>query len=376
MKADTSKSIRVAAAQNEPVWGDLEGTVNKTLDIIRDAASKGVQMLALPELWIPGYPKWIWSLPALEWAGHWEKYIANSLKVDSPQMMRIRMCCQQNQIWVNVGFAERDGYSLYMSTCWITSTASAGAIASHRRKIMPTGVERVMFGQSSGDSLDNVIDSPFGRLGSLMCWEHAQPLLRYHTATQGEEIHVASWPYLFPESAEELHTGMTNVGCLTLSRAMAIEAGTFVLVATCVMSKSGALLLGLKPEASEKRTFQIPGGGASRVFGPDGRVIAGGDMPDDMEGLVIADIDVQEVVTAKTLMDSIGHYSRPDLLTLSVNTTRHPVAVQRSTDHKLAASIISRYPTLDIDTAQQREEVGLDAASGPQESNGGSEVMV
>jgi nitrilase len=107
---------------------------------------------------------------------------------------------------------------------------------------------------------------------------------------------------------------MSEEGALGLSQVHACESGTFVFLASCVMSVDGAKRLGLSDEMLEKSFFTLPGGGASRVFGPDGRLLAGSELADHEEGIVQWDVDLNEVLAAKTLMDGIGHYSRPDLL--------------------------------------------------------------
>lgn len=120
------------------------------------------------------------------------EYMKHSLKRDSPEMRAIQECAAANNIAVCLGYSENDNDSLYLSQSII---GKDGSIRMHRRKIKPTHVERTIYGEGSGDSLMNVVDEPdVGRVGALSCWEHSQPLLRYHTYSQGEQIHVAAWP--------------------------------------------------------------------------------------------------------------------------------------------------------------------------------------
>jgi len=125
------------------------------------------------------------------------KYIKNSLIIDSIEMETIRECAAKNKIIVSLGFSENDGNSLYIAQCTI---GSDGQIKMKRRKIKPTHMERTIFGDGSGSSLLNVVSTEIGKVGSLACWEHMQPLLKYHTISQGEEIHIAAWPPLSPHS--------------------------------------------------------------------------------------------------------------------------------------------------------------------------------
>jgi nitrilase len=129
-------------------------------------------------------------------------------------MATIQECAKQNNIVVSLGFSENDNHSLYIAQATIDSD---GKMLMHRRKLKPTHMERTIFGDGSGDSLMNVVDTKAGkRVGSLACWEHSQPLLKYHTATQREDIHVAGWPPLYPHGGPELW-GLSQQGALPLS---------------------------------------------------------------------------------------------------------------------------------------------------------------
>lgn len=128
----------------------------------------------------------------------------SSLKRDGPEMARICACAGKNKIVVMLGYSENANHSLYLSQSLI---GKDGEIKMNRRKIKSTHVERTLYGDGSGASLHNVVEEPgIGKVGALSCWEHSQPLLRYHTYSQGEEIHVAAWPPMnyfnsFPEGS-------------------------------------------------------------------------------------------------------------------------------------------------------------------------------
>lgn len=126
------------------------------------------------------------------------KYIKNSLKVDSPEMETIKTAARDNGIAVSLGFSENDDDSLYISQVLI---GADGEVKVHRRKMKPTHMERTVFGDASGQCLSAVAQLPFGRVGQLSCWEHIQPLLKFNTIAQKEQIHVSAWPSLTP------HTG-------------------------------------------------------------------------------------------------------------------------------------------------------------------------
>ncbi|KAK5055159.1 hypothetical protein LTR84_012908 [Exophiala bonariae] len=317
----SSSTLRVAVAQYEPEWLDLQGSVKKTCSIITEAAKRGAKILAFPECWITGYPAYIWARPLDPVLT--TKYIQNSLAVDSDEMRTIQKCAAANGIVVSLGFSENDHNSVYIAQALIDSD---GKILMTRRKLKPTHMERTIFGDSSGNSLINVASTKLGkRVGSLACWEHCQPLLKYHTATQREDIHVAGWPPLSPHAGPELFS-MSKEGCLCLSQTYAIETQTFVLHSTTVigqkgidaMSTAGAILM------------SSPGGGYSAVVGPDGRLLSEYLEPTE-EGLVIADIDTNMTIMARSFLDIVGHYSRPDLLWLGCDTREKKHKLEKRT---------------------------------------------
>ncbi|KAF3805479.1 Arylacetonitrilase [Colletotrichum gloeosporioides] len=184
------KPIRVAAVQAEGCYFDLKAAVEKTCKLIEEAAGKGCDLIAFPEVWIPNYPGWIWQRPIdFDMV---KEYMKSSLKRDGPEMARICACAGKNKIAVMLGYSENANHSLYLSQSFI---GKDGEIKMNRRKIKPTHVERTLYGDGSGASLHNVVEEPgIGKVGALSCWEHSQPLLRYHTYSQGEEIYVAAWP--------------------------------------------------------------------------------------------------------------------------------------------------------------------------------------
>ncbi|KNG90057.1 putative nitrilase [Aspergillus nomiae NRRL 13137] len=313
--------VCVGTVQAEPVFLDLDGSINKTIDIIRQAAGKGVQVLAFPEVWIGGYPWPIWAKNAFESSEFCAKYIAHSLPRDSAHMRRIQAACKEYSIFVVLGYSEKDDASgsIYISQAFISST---GEIVHNRRKIKPTYVERCLWGDGQGDSLKCVVDSPFGRIGALNCWENLQPLLRYYEYSQGVQIHVAGWPSA--PSLEKLEVpypyGCTSEACLRISQMVALEGQTFVLCSTAILRKEKHEIMGLK----DKGIFHEDDGGVAMIFGPDGRPLVE-PLPRGEEGILTAEVDLEMIYMAKSLCDPVGHYSRPDLLSLRVNSVKAEV---------------------------------------------------
>ncbi|KAF2129157.1 cyanide hydratase/nitrilase-like protein [Dothidotthia symphoricarpi CBS 119687] len=322
-----SNTVKVAVTQHEPVWFDLDATVDKTCRLIEEAAENGAKLVVFPEVWVAGYPAWIWARPLDPPLA--TSYIKNSLSYDSPQMRKICATARSAKTAVVLGFSENDHNSLYISQCTIAPT---GDIVMKRRKFKPTHMERTVFGDAGGASLNNVVEvQGVGRVGALSCWEHIQPLLKYHTMSLREQIHVAAWPPLhaFSEGSEGLYS-MTADGCAALSQTYAMESSTFVLHCTAVMTG-----LGIAAHRTENTFFGVEGGGRSAVYGPDGRRLTEAIAP-EKEGFVYAELPMDMLVSMRHFADPIGHYSRPELLWLGVDA-REKKHVRVEGDEKVEA---------------------------------------
>ncbi|KAL5334703.1 carbon-nitrogen hydrolase [Aspergillus crustosus] len=306
----SSRTVRVSVVQAEPAWLDLDAGVEKTCKLAAEAAQNGAQLIAFPELWLTGYPCWIWSRPVDPDLG--AKYIKNSIRVDSPELEAIQTCARENSIAISFGASENSNNSLYISQFLIDQD---GKIAIHRRKIKPTHMERTIFGDGSENSLRIVEELSFARVGGLSCWEHLQPLLKYHSITQRPEIHVAAWPVLDQFQGGGLWS-MSVDGCENLSRTYAAESGAFVLHCTTIISEQGIELL----KTTGSPMMSTPGGGYSAVYGPDGRRLTE-PLDDRTEGLIYANLDLDAILTPRMFLDTVGHYSRPDILWLGVDAS-------------------------------------------------------
>lgn len=314
-------SLRVAVIQAEPIYLDLTATIQKSCRLIAEAATGGAKLVAFPECWAPGYPAWIWARPVD--AELHTRYIYNALPVESQAMDLVKATAKEHSIAVVIGFAERSPTnSVYISQAIISPQ---GHVLVHRRKIKPTHMERTIFGDGSGNDLSNVAEIDFGpdhgkvKVGCLACWEHTQPLLKYHTISQGETIHVAMWPPVSPMPGVGYPGlwSMTAEGVQNLSQTYAIESAAYVLHSTAVCNQESINLL----RTQQGIVCSEPGGGHSCVIGPDGRRLTEpiDDGADTAEGIVYADLDLTKCVTTRGFLDIVGHYSRPDLLWLGVD---------------------------------------------------------
>lgn len=323
-----TETVRVAAVQAEPVWLDLEATTDKTIGLIGEAARGGAQLVAFPETWLPGYPVFLWSHPFFEQSDFSERYRQNSMTLDSDELRRIQEAARQHSISVVLGFSERDGGSLYMAQVIIDEE---GEIVLHRRKLKPTGVERILFGESDGSGI-KVINTNLGRVGTLNCFEHLQPLTKYAMYSQNEQIHVAAWPCLGIMGNVPMLSPDSIMAC---SQTYAYEGSAFVITATQIMSDEGAMAF--PTTDGHPSPVYTGGGGYARVYGPQSSLLTEPLEP-TTEGLVYADLDFAEIDAAKGALDPAGHYARPDVTALLFdNQPKMPVVYS----HELSRSVVA-----------------------------------
>ncbi|RHZ73700.1 hypothetical protein CDV55_107660 [Aspergillus turcosus] len=317
------KKYKAAAVNAEPGWFNLEESVRRTIHWIDEAGKAGCKFIAFPELWIPGYPYWAWKVNYQESLPMIKKYRENSLPSDSEEMRRIRNAARANKIYVSLGYSELDLASLYLSQVLISPT---GDILNHRRKIRATHVERLIFGDGTGDTTESVTQTEIGRVGQLNCWENMNPFMKSYAASLGEQVHVAAWP-LYPGKETlkypDPFTNVAEANADLVTPAYAIETGTFTLAPWQTITAEGIKLN--TPPGKELEDPHIYNG-HGRIFGPDGQNLV--PHPDkDFQGLLFVDIDLDECHLSKALADFGGHYMRPDLIRLLVDTNRKDLVV-------------------------------------------------
>ena len=305
-----TNKFKAATVQAEPIWFDSAATVDKAIGLIEEAAANNAEIIAFPEVFIPGYPYHIWlDSPFAGMAKFANQYHEQSLSLDSPLIQRLQDAAEGSSINVVMGFSERDGGSLYMSQIIINEK---GVIVAHRRKLKPTHVERTVFGEGDGSDIA-VYDLPLGRVGALNCWEHFQTPTKYAMFAMHEQVHIASWPGM---SLYQPHVhAFSSEAQLIATQMYAMEGQTFVLCSTQVVGKNAHEFF-CTNETHEALIGY--GGGFAIIFGPDGRALTER-LPADAEGILYADIDLAEIAMAKQAADPVGHYSRPDVFSLQFN---------------------------------------------------------
>lgn len=303
-------NIRAAAVQIAPDLTGRAGTIERVLNAIAEAADKGAQFIVFPETFVPYYPYFSFVLPPVQQGAPHLELMREAVVVPSPETQAVADAARKRGVVVVLGVNERDHGSLYNTQLIFDAD---GTLALKRRKITPTYHERMVWGQGDGAGL-KVVDTAVGRVGALACWEHYNPLARYALMTQHEEIHAGHFPgsLVGPIFGEQIEVTM---------RHHALEAGCFVVNATGWLTEDQITTLHPDPKLQKA----MRDGCMTCIISPEGRHLT--DPITEGEGIAIADLDMRLIAKRKRMMDGVGHYARPELLSLNHDTrpavTRH-----------------------------------------------------
>ncbi len=291
-------TVRVAAIQATPVILDAQRCVEKAEGLLHEAADRGAQLAVLPECFIPLYPSNAWGRGAAGFGGWdqlWERLWENSVDIPGPLLDRLIAVCRERELFCVIGVNERESErpgTLYNTVVYL---GPSGILGRHR-KLMPTQHERLFHGIGAGDDLA-VVTAADARVGGLICWENRMPLARYRVYRGGPQIWVAP-------------TADDSDGWLASMRHIAIESGAFVVTVPQFIPAHAFPDDFPVPLPPDKEVFGR--GGAAVIEPASGEVIAGPLY--DEEGIVEADCDLRVGLHAKRWFDSVGHYSREDVL--------------------------------------------------------------
>jgi predicted amidohydrolase len=304
--------FRVAIVQNSPVFLDLDASLAKAITLAEEAAKRQARLIVFGETWLPGYPAWLdYCRDVALWDHRPSKNVfaklrRNSLTVPGKETEALAQVAAELKVTLVIGANERVETGPGNGTLYnaLLTFSAEGQLANHHRKLIPTYTERLVWGQGDGRGLRS-IETPGGRVGGLICWEHWMPLTRQAMHIAGEDIHVAVWP-----TVHQMHQ--------VASRHYAFEGRCFVLAAGMVMRvKDMPDELRLTPELDANPESILLYGG-STIFGPDGEYVV--EPLCEKEDIIIADLDLDALDRERMTLDVSGHYNRSDLFTFRVET--------------------------------------------------------
>jgi nitrilase len=300
--------VRVAVVQAAPVFMDREATTEKVISLTFEAAEKGAKLVIFPEAFIPAYPRGLTfgtKVGSRSQSGRkdWYRYWNNSVPVPSETTDMLGEAARKAGVYLVIGIIERDNeFSTGTLYCTMIYFGPDGSLLGKHRKLKPTGSERLIWGEGDGSTLP-VFETPFGKIGGLICWENYMPLARTAMYAKGIDIYLAP-------TADARETWQSTI------RHIALEGRCFVLSCNQFVTKDmyPTDLACYDDLASEP---EVLSNGGSAIVGPLGEFIV--EPVTGREDILIADLDMSLIASSRLDFDVVGHYARPDVFQLIVN---------------------------------------------------------
>lgn len=313
-------TIRAAVVQDAPVAFNTAETMAKVVGLVEQAAKQEAQLVVFPEAFIAGYPKGAdfgarVGIRTPEGRQTFQRYWESAIDVPGPVTQTLGELARAHHLQLVIGVIEREGGTLY---CTVLFLGADGRLLGKHRKVMPTAMERLIWGFGDGSTL-TVLPTPLGKIGAVICWENYMPLLRMSMYAQGVQLYCAP-------TVDDRDTWLPTM------RHIALEGRCFVL-SSCQFAKRSDFPADYAPiQGNAPATVLIRGG--SCMISPLGQVLAGPVF--DQPTILTANLDLTEIARGKYDLDVVGHYARPDLFQLQVNPA--PQQAVRIGENNFAAS--------------------------------------
>ena len=313
-----------AVAQTATIMFDTAATVAKAETLMAEAAARGAQVLVFPEAFIGGYPKGadfhiFIGARTPEGRQDFLKYYEAAVALDGPEIAQLAQAAGAHKLYVCVGIIEREGGTLYCTAVYL---GPEGTVLGHHRKLMPTALERLVWGYGDGSTL-KAVDTPFGKLGAVICWENYMPALRMAMYQQRVALYCAP-------TADDRDSWISTM------QHIAMEGRCFVLSSCQHLRRAQFPMEAMHNRLPDDPETLLMRGG-SCIISPAGKVLAGPVYGEDV--LLTAEIDLDDIPRAQMDFDPVGHYARPDVFQLAVNT-----AAQRAVHLEPGASTAPHRP--------------------------------
>lgn len=310
------QKVSVAAAHIAPVYLDTQATIEKTCAYILKAADAGAKLVVFPESFIPGFPLWPAVSAPIYNHNFFKRFASQSVHIPGPEILRICTAARQVGVMVSIGISEATKQSV--GCLWNSNLliGADGSIINHHRKLVPTFFEKMIWANGDGTGL-NVVQTEIGRVGALICGENTNPLARYALIAQGEQIHISSYPPIWPTHEPSSNERYDLASAIRIrAGAHSFEAKAFNVVAAARLDSTAFEILS---ELGDKALHIVKASpkGVSMILGPNGLPIA--ETASDSDQLLIETIDLEECIVPKQFHDIAGYYNRFDIFSLNVN---------------------------------------------------------
>ena len=322
-----SNKLIVSAAHYAPEFLDAAGTTKKVVDAIGLAKKQNSKLIAFPESFLPGFPIWNAIGKPINNHDFFAKFVENSIRIDGPEIKAISDTAKKNSIIVSVGFSERVSQSV---GCLFNSNViinESGEIINHHRKIVPTFFEKLTW--SNGDSHGlKVVDTKIGKIGALICGENTNPLARYSMIADGEQIHVSSYPPIWPTHSPNANDRYDLASAIRIrAGAHSFEGKVFNIVASSIIDEKTKKILSDEIDGADQIINNTPKG-LSMIVGPDGMPIV--ETNSDKDTILSQEIDLNKCIITKQFHDIAGYYNRFDIFDFKINRFRtQPIKVEK-----------------------------------------------
>lgn len=342
----SAKVLRAAACHVSPVFLSASATTQKAISLIKQASANKANLVVLPETYISAFP--IWSAVRAPTENHdlFKRMVAESIYVDGPEIESLRATAQKLNIMVSVGISEKARYS--SATLWNSNVliGSNGEILNHHRKLQPTFFEKLTWSSGDGHGL-RVSETQYGKIGNLICGENTNLLARYALMAEGEQIHISTWPAVWPTRAlqpDVVATKGKNYDNLAANRTRAaahcFEAKCFGIINAAFLDERAIDIVakGASNEAGVRQTLQLSQRAATMFLDPTGMLKPGFTVDvttskeqeteylQDREDILYTDMDVEEWIEGKQYHDVVGGYQRLDIFDLQIDRSRREPA--------------------------------------------------
>jgi aliphatic nitrilase len=317
-------AYKVAAAHVAPVFLDTDRSVAKACSVIEEAADHGARLIAFPEAFLPGFPVWAALEAPIRTHELFKKLAAAAVALDGPELACVRQTARRKGVFVSIGFTE--GTKTSVGCLWNANVliGADGTLLNHHRKLVPTWYEKLIWANGDARGL-RVCDTELGRLGMLICGENTNPLARFALMAEGEQVHISSYPPVWPTRPPEAAGNYDLAQAIRIrAGAHAFEAKVFNLVASSCVDRTLRHAIEAALGREPLRILERSPGGISVVLDPTGTPL--GEPLCRDEGILYADIDLAQGVELKQFHDVVGSYNRFDIFRLSVDRSPRPPA--------------------------------------------------